>query len=174
MNSQILGFGAIALALVVGLGIARYVGAGNPPSAPMEQVQEAMYPPIEVGGLTISDYWIAESIGAQPNTAAYLTITSTAATDDRLVGVTVDFADMSSIHRTVTEDGTSRMEGLTAVIVPAGGTVMLSPGGLHLMLMGVTEPLEAEGEAELTLQFLDAGDITFTAPIRTRMEMMDH
>ncbi len=174
MKSQILGFGAIALALVVGLGIARYVGAGNPPGDMADIQVETPYASVEVGGLTISDYWIAESLGAQPNTAAYMTITSAAGTDDRLVAVRADFANMASLHRTVTEDGTSRMEGLTAVIIPAGGTVTLAPGATHLMLMGLADPLEANGEAELTLVFLDAGEVTFPAPVRSRTDMMDH
>ncbi len=169
MRPIFLAVGAMVATISIGLGIFLLV---NTPNA--EMPPENPYPPVYVGSLVIQDYWIAESLGAQQTSATYLTIASSAATDDRLTDVRAAFAGGATLHRTITEDGVSRMERLTAVIIPAGSQVTLAPGGLHLMLTGVSAPLTTGGEAELTLVFLEAGEITFRLPVRSRMEMMDH
>ncbi len=92
----------------------------------------------------------------------YLTIANTGDAADRLVGATAKFAPTVMLHRTVVDDnGTARMEHVMGGIeIPAGEMVMLAPGGLHIMFMGLTAPI-VEGETpEVTLTFEKAGDVT--------------
>jgi len=49
--------------------------------------------------------------------------------------------------------------------IPAGGTVIMEPGGLHLMLINLTEPLEAGAAYPLTLKFERAGEWTLHVPV---------
>jgi copper(I)-binding protein len=65
------------------------------------------------------------------------------------------------------EDGVAKMREVEGGIpVPAGESVTLEPGGLHVMLMGLSKPL-AEGEtAPLTLRFESGAEIAVDAPIR--------
>jgi copper(I)-binding protein len=49
--------------------------------------------------------------------------------------------------------------------VPAGGETMLQRGGLHVMMMGLTRPLNQGDQIELTLTFEKAGDVTLTLPV---------
>lgn len=171
MKPEFWGIGAIGLAILAGLGIARFVGVGSPASE--TAMEMPIYESVEVGDLTISGYWVAESIGTAPRTAAYLTITDNSGTDERLLDVTTEAAGMASLHRTVTDGGTSRMEPVDGIIVPSGGEMALRPGGLHIMLTALPAPLVDGADVELTLEFLEHGEVTFTAPVRSRAEMMD-
>jgi copper(I)-binding protein len=51
--------------------------------------------------------------------------------------------------------------------IPAGGSLALTPGGTHLMLIGLQEPLQAGGEVMLTLEFADAAPIDVAVPAGT-------
>ena len=85
-------------------------------------------------------------------TGCYLTLTTTTA--DRLVTVSSPDANLVQIHESRIESGMMMMgelrEGLP---LPAGEAVALAPGGNHLMLMGVAEPLVAGDTVALTLTF---------------------
>lgn len=167
MKQEHIGFVALALMVVAGLLIAKFVGV---PSAPAPQ---AAMGAVTAGEIAITDAWIAAPVGDQPRAAGYITIRNDGGTDERLVGVTTPAAAMSHLHRTVVEDNVSRMESVNAVIIPAHGEVTFAPGGLHLMLMSLTESLTEGQTVSLTLQFLDAGDVTVDAPVRSREDMLD-
>ncbi len=100
--------------------------------------------------------------------AAYMTITNPGPEDDRLVAARAPFAARVELHRHLMENGVAMMREVEGGIpAPAGETVTLEPGGLHVMLMGLSGPL-AEGEtATLTLVFEKAGEIVVEAPVRS-------
>jgi copper(I)-binding protein len=58
------------------------------------------------------------------------------------------------------------MQPVDSIELPAGETVALEPGGYHVMLLDLVEPLEVGQEIELTLSFQVAGDRTVTAEVR--------
>ncbi len=58
-----------------------------------------------------------------------------------------------------------QMRQLTALDLPAGGSVRLEPGGLHLMLVDLQQPLRAGAQLPLTFVFEKAGRIAIQAPI---------
>jgi len=63
------------------------------------------------------------------------------------------------------EGGVMRMRPLTAIDIPAGQTVTLSPGGTHIMLLGLTQPLREGQSFPLTLSFDHAGPRQVTVVI---------
>lgn len=99
--------------------------------------------------------------------ALYFTMVDRDGEGDRLMGVTTSAAAMSHLHASVTDGDTSRMlpvEG--GIVLPPQGMTELAPGGLHVMLMALQEPL-AEGDTiEVTLQFERAGAVTIEVPVR--------
>lgn len=98
----------------------------------------------------------------------FLTITNTGDQDDTLIGIRADFPRVE-LHTTEFTDGVARMMHLDEIPVPAGETVSLEPGGLHVMFMGLRgNPLE-EGEAiPATLIFENAGEVEITFDIVKR------
>jgi copper(I)-binding protein len=103
--------------------------------------------------------WARASAGIAKTAAVYLTIVNHGETADRLVAATSPVARVAAIHRHIMEGDIMRMRPVHALEVAPGGTTVLEPGGLHVMLMGLRGPL-AEGERfPLTLTFERAGDI---------------
>ena len=58
-----------------------------------------------------------------------------------------------------------KMEHVDGIDIPAHGTLLMKPGGYHIMLMGLTQPLKEGEEIELTLIFEKAGEVKVTAKV---------
>jgi copper(I)-binding protein len=113
----------------------------------------------------ISDAW-ARPAAAGTQTAAYLTITNPGAADTLLSANCADAAS-TMIHRTTTDaSGMTGMSMMKDLPVPAGATVRLEPGGMHVMMTGLTKAFEAGATVELRLTFEHAGLVVVTAAVR--------
>lgn len=118
------------------------------------------------GDLRIHEPWARATIGVAQTAAAYLTVVNQGAQDDRLIGVSTPVADAAMLHKSVMdENGVMKMRPLEAIDVPAGGEVKLEPGGMHVMLMGVHQPLKAGDHFPMTLSFERAGDVAVTVHV---------
>jgi len=124
----------------------------------------AALPMTALAEVTVTDPWARASILASRPGAAYLTLESDR--DDRLLSATAPVADLVMIHASETDaNGVTRMIHLDALDVPAAQGVQFGPGGMHLMLIGLTDKLEEGGQFPLTLTFEHAGDTTVEVPI---------
>lgn len=119
------------------------------------------------GAPTISDAWARPSMGMDQPAAAYMVITNSTGQADALLSVSTPGASSVEIHETSTDtSGMTGMHPVARIDVPAGGTVKLAPGGFHLMIMGLTKPLEVGGKLELDLVFEHAGKVVVQAEVR--------
>jgi len=131
-------------------------GCGSSPAAS---------PTASSGTVTVSDAW-ARPAAAGTQTAAYFTITNRG-TADTLLSARCALAGSTMIHRTTTDaSGMTGMSMMMNLPVPAGATVRLEPGGMHVMMTGLTKPFEAGGTVELQLTFEHAGVIVVVAAVR--------
>ena len=105
--------------------------------------------------LEVSNAWARATPGKAENGAAYVTIVSPTA--DRLVSVSSPAAKKAGLHSTTMDGGMMKMRPLAGVDVPANEPVTLKPGGMHIMLQGLNEPLQAGKSFPLTLTFEKAG-----------------
>jgi copper(I)-binding protein len=117
----------------------------------------------KVGAIVIEAPW-ARATPARVG-GAYLKLRNTGSAADRLMKVASPAAAKVEIHETRIEGGTASMHEVGALALPPGRTVELKPGGLHLMLMGLGEPLKAGGRLKLVLTFERAGTIEIEATI---------
>ena len=120
-----------------------------------------------------------------PVSAGYMTITNNGSEDEMLVGASVDFAGTVELHEMAMDGDVMKMRELDGgIAIPAGESVTLMPGGLHLMFMEMKQQV-TEGQAfAATLEFANAGTIEVTleveslTTIRERMggegKTMDH
>ena len=89
---------------------------------------------------------INEPFAGARSAAAYMAISNEGATAIRLIGIESAAAKKITLHNTEHgNDGVARMQPVAGIEIPAGETVVLEPGGLHVMLMGLTGPLK-EGD----------------------------
>lgn len=119
------------------------------------------------GGPSVADAWVRASIGTADPVAAYLVITNSTGHDDALLGASSPAAASVEVHETSTDEGgMTGMVPLGRLDVPAGSTVRLAPGGMHLMLMGLIRPLRVGDSVELDLMFEHAGRLVVQAEVR--------
>ena len=104
-----------------------------------------------------------------PVAGGFLTVTNTGESDDRLVAASSNVAGRIEIHEMAMDGDVMKMRELAdGLPIPAGETVVLQPGGFHLMFMELKEPL-VEGETvNVTLVFEQAGEIEVTLMIGSR------
>ena len=109
----------------------------------------------QTGQIEVKDAWARATPGKAENGAAYLTIISPA--PDRLVSVATPEAKQAGLHTMTMEGTVMKMRPLAGIDVPANQPVTLKPGGTHIMLEGLKEPLQAGKSFPLTLTFEKAG-----------------
>ncbi len=113
----------------------------------------------------LSDGWIKQLPPSVPMRAGYFTINNTGSAADRLLSASSPAFELIEMHESKMADGMMMMNQLTEIPVGAGATVEFKPGGLHLMLMGVKQPLEVGDRVPVTLTF-DSGEQTFELEVR--------
>jgi len=118
--------------------------------------------------VTVSAPWVRATVPAQKASGAFMTLT--AARPARLVGVSSPVAGLVELHEMKMDSDMMRMRHVDALDLPAGQSIVLQPGGYHLMLLDLKQPLKAGDKVPLTLEFEDAhkarSKITVDAPVR--------
>jgi len=118
-------------------------------------------------GIKISDAYARAATPSSKSGAAFMMVMNHGAHTDRLIAVQSSAAKRSELH-THKEDANGVMKMIhveDGFEVPAGGMLMLKRGGEHVMLMGLTDPLEQGGTVTLELTFEKAGVITVDVPV---------
>ncbi len=121
--------------------------------------------------IKVADAWARAPVPGRIVTAAYLTISNSGAADDLLIGVTSS-SGPAAVHSTSMARGIMRMRQIDRLSLPAGATVRLEPGGTHLMLTELREPLGAGGNVELSLRFEKSPERNIVAIVHGSGEQM--
>lgn len=110
--------------------------------------------------IEVSQPWTRATPPGAGAGGGFVTLTNRGDQDDRLIGATSPITEQVEIHTMEMDGEVMRMAPLSGGIeIPAGGTVSLAPGGLHLMFMDLTNPI-VEGEPlPVTLEFQHAESI---------------
>jgi copper(I)-binding protein len=114
--------------------------------------------------VAVSDAWVRGTVGAQTATGAFMTLTASA--DTELVAVATPAANTAELHEMKMDGGVMKMRPVASIPLPAGKPVQLSPGGFHVMLVGLTSPLPPEQAVTLTLTFRDKAGVRTTQEVR--------
>lgn len=128
-------------------------------------------------GIIVEGAWVRTTEGAkdQTMTGAFMSLTNPGETDITLVSATCDLAGMTQIHEMVKQGDTMVMqEAKGGAIIPAGSHLHLKPGGYHVMLMKLKQPLPIGDQVAITLTFSDGTSKQVTAPVKQFTEEEDH
>jgi periplasmic copper chaperone A len=109
------------------------------------------------------DVWVKSSEMSVEGgmTAVYGTITNKSSKDITLIGAETAVAGLVEIHEMAMIDGEMKMQQLEGgLVIPAGKSVVLEPGGNHIMLMNLTGAVVAGGTISVKLNFDGADSIT--------------
>ena len=106
--------------------------------------------------LTVVDAWVRATVPAQNATGAFLKLTIKGA-DATLIAASSPVAGVTQIHEMVMSEGVMRMREVTGgVSLKAGQSFELKPGGYHIMMMDLKQPVKAGDRVPLTLTFKQA------------------
>jgi periplasmic copper chaperone A len=82
-----------------------------------------------------------------------------------LVGASTDAAKFVELHTHVNDNGVMRMRKIDKIDLPEGQKVMLKPGGMHVMFIGLNRDLNLDSSVDVTLEFSDGSKKSLTAPV---------
>lgn len=110
------------------------------------------------GDITIGQPWARASPGGAKVAAGYLTITNTGKTSDKLIGGSTTASAALELHDMTMVDGIMRMRRIeNGIVLAPGATIRLQPGGMHVMLIDLKQPITAGETIKGTLVFKKAG-----------------
>lgn len=123
---------------------------------------------VRTHGLILSAAWARPTPPAAPAGAGYLTIVNKGSRPDRLLAGSSPVVRDVQVHEMRIVDGIARMHPVEGgLVIPAGGTVTLAPGGFHIMLIGPKHPLKTGEHVPVTLRFERAGAVKVSFDVRS-------
>lgn len=123
-------------------------------------------PSFAAAHMVVEDAYARASSPLAQSGAAFMSIFNHSDQDDRVVSASSDIAERVELHTHLNEDGVMRMVELEdGIFIPAGETVRLERGGLHVMFLGLTRAMEHGDEVEVTLTFEHADPVTLMIPV---------
>jgi copper(I)-binding protein len=124
--------------------------------------------PEACAGVHVLGGWARAAAAGMPNSAAYGLLVNLTGADDTLVNISGDAAAAIELHEMTMGDGdVMQMRPIEGgILVPAGGTALLQPGGKHIMMIGLTGELQVDTSIELTLAFASGSELTIEFPVR--------
>ena len=115
--------------------------------------------------ITVEQAWARATPRGALTGAAYMTLINKGAFADRLLSATTPVVDQIQFHKQTEDNGVSRMREVHNVELSPGGKIIFKPGDMHMMIVGIRQPLKEGQTFPLTLQFEKAGQIDVTVPI---------
>jgi len=118
-------------------------------------------------GVMAMDAWVRAVPPTAQNSAAYMMLKNGGEKAVTLVSATTDVAKTVEIHEVVKSGGMMEMRPLkNGLEISAGKSVMLKPGGYHIMLIGLTGKLMEGQQVDLMLKFSDGSEVKVSAPVK--------
>jgi copper(I)-binding protein len=114
-----------------------------------------------VGTLAISHPYARATAAGQVVGGGYLKLENKGKVDDKLLSISVAPAVSKSVelHSMTMAGDVAQMREVSSIEIPAGKTVELKPGGLHVMFVGLAAPLKVGAKFAATLKFEKAGEV---------------
>lgn len=114
--------------------------------------------------IIVQNPWARATAGAATTGAAYLTLSATA--PNRLVAATSPIAERVEIHEVINDGGVMRMRAVVGIAITPDKPATLAPGGVHIMLLNLRQPLRQGESFPLTLTFAEGPAMTVQVPIQ--------
>ena len=121
---------------------------------------------VSLAQVKVDQAWARPTVPGQQGGGGFLSITSASA--DRLLSGSTPLAERFELHMMAMKGDVMEMRQIDAIELPAGKTVQLEPGGLHVMFIGLKTPLQIGSKVPVTLKFEKAGDVKVEFDVRAR------
>ena len=119
---------------------------------------------VSVGSIKVEQAYTRSTVPGQMAAGGFMKIENKG-TADQLVSASSPVAGEVQLHEMAMEGNVMKMRQVKDITVPAGGSVELKPGGLHLMFMNIKAPLTAGESVPVKLKFAKAGEVEVKMPV---------
>ncbi len=116
--------------------------------------------------------WARPTVPGQQGGGGFVTLSSAGA--DRLVGGSTPLAERFELHSMAMKGDVMEMRQIDSIELPAGKAVKLEPGGLHVMFIGLKQPLAIGSRVPVTLKFEKAGELKVEFEVASRPTAAPH
>jgi copper(I)-binding protein len=116
--------------------------------------------------ISVEDAWARPAPVVGGNAGVFMRLVNTGDEADRLVGGESSVAGAVEIHKTVMSGDVMKMEPIQGLEIPSRDEVQLKPGGLHIMLIEVNQPLAPGDAVPIALHFEKSGEIELQVEVR--------
>lgn len=130
-------------------------------------------PFVTASEMTVENAWVREAPPVSRVQAAYATLKNNQPTDIRLVSASSPAFKKIEFHKTISENGLTKMQQQESIIIPAQSKAMLEPEGLHMMLFNPVTPLRAGEKINIHFKFSD-GVTTISSFVVKKATGTDH
>ena len=120
--------------------------------------------------LTVTEPWVRATVPQQKATGAFMRLTPSA--NARLVEAKSPVAGVVEIHEMTLEKDIMKMRQIPGLDLAADRTMELKPGGYHVMLMDLKQPLKGGEQVPITLVFEDDAKKRFTQDIKASVTVL--
>ncbi|MDQ7011881.1 MAG: copper chaperone PCu(A)C [Mariprofundaceae bacterium] len=110
--------------------------------------------------------WVRQPPPVADTAAGYMTLRNDGDRPVEIVSIDSDVSAVAEIHTMRMQGGMMHMQHLPKMTIAAHGTLELSPGGMHLMLIGLKHPLRDGQQVHITLHFADGSQLKVQAKVR--------
>lgn len=130
--------------------------------------------PLQAVDIQAKDAYVRAVPPVSEVTAAFMQLHNHSQVDRKLIAASSPASRIVELHTHTAVDGVMQMRQVEHILLPAGGYADLKPGGLHLMLIGLKQPLKVDERVQISLSLDDGSIIELDVPVRQMQMMMQH
>ncbi len=124
------------------------------------------------GAVSVEGAYVRHMPPTQPNTGAFMTLVNNSDTARAAVSAESEVAETVELHTHIHDNGVMRMRQVEKIEVPANGKTELEPGGFHVMLIGLKQPLKVDQVVDINVNFDDGSSELVKAKVKSVMAGM--
>ncbi|MGB2079288.1 MAG: copper chaperone PCu(A)C [Vibrio sp.] len=127
-----------------------------------------------ISSLHVDNLYARETPPNATNSAAFMTLTNTSDKQIELVKANTQVANSTELHTVEMKDDVMKMRQVAQIMIPAEQSLTLKPGGFHVMLLDLKQPLKTGETIHLSLTLANGESQTFEVPVKKVMSGMKH
>jgi copper(I)-binding protein len=124
----------------------------------------------KANGIEVLEPYARATIGSTKTGVVYLKLVNRTADADRLRALSTDIADRAALHVHGMKNDVVTMDEIACLEIAGGAEIEFAPGGLHVMLIGLSQPMHEGDTFPLRLTFDRAGEISVDVPVKSSAE----
>ena len=114
--------------------------------------------------IEITDEFVRLNAPNAKATGAFMNIKNKTNAEIKIISAENTVSQKTELHTHMDENGVKKMRQIPEIIIPANGSVVLKPGDLHIMLIGLNQPLQENQKVDIKINFAD-GSTKIISPL---------